>query len=188
MGRLIYSVIGSLDGYVEDAAGSFEWAAPDEQVFAFVNQLERPIGTYPYGRRMYQTMVHWETAPRGRTPVERDFAEIWRSAEKVVFSSKAEVASSLRTRVEHRFDPDVVRRLKQSSVRDLTVGGACLAGAAIRAGVVDELQLIVLPVVVCAGKPYLQAGVPWTLELVDHLRFDSGTVFLRYRSPSASPP
>src|SRR5579885_3573587 len=139
MGRLIYSAIASLDGYGEDAQGNFDWAAPDEEVHAFVNDLERSIGTYLYGRRMYETMVYWETVATGgdQPAVTRDFAAIWRAAEKVVYSRTLQAASSERTRVEREFDPAAIRRLKESARSDITIGGAELAGQAIADGLVD---------------------------------------------------
>ena len=181
MAKLIYSAIASLDGYTADADGNFDWAAPGEEVHAFVNDLERPVGTYLYGRRMYEMMVPWETMTDER-PVMRDFAEIWRSADKIVYSRTLESASSARTRIEREFEPEAVRALKASAERDLTVGGAELAGAALRAGVVDEVQLFLNPVVVGGGKRALPDGVRVGLELLDERRFGSGVVYLRYRA------
>jgi dihydrofolate reductase len=183
MAKLIYSAIGSLDGYVEDASGKFEWAAPDEEVHAFVNELERPIGTYLYGRRMYETMVFWETVdPDGDFPaVAREWAAIWQAAEKVVYSRTLEAVSSARTRIERELDPDAIERMKQSSGSDISIGGAKLAGQAIAAGLVDELQLLLVPVLVGGGKRALPNDVRAQLELVDDRRFQSGAVFLRYR-------
>jgi dihydrofolate reductase len=184
MAKLIYSAIGSLDGYVEDASGKFEWAAPDEQVHAFVNELERPIGTYLYGRRMYETMVFWETVdPDGdRSAVAREFAAIWQAAEKVVYSRTLETVSSARTRIERVLDPDAIERMKQSSGSDISIGGAELAGQAIAAGLVDEMQLLLVPVLVGGGKRALPNDVRARLELLDERRFQSGAVFLRYRA------
>ena len=183
MAKLIYSAIGSLDGYVEDASGKFEWAAPDEEVHAFVNELERPIGTYLYGRRMYETMDFWETVdPDGDWPaVAREFAAIWQAAEKVVYSRTLETVSSARTRIERELDPDAIERMKQSSGSDISIGGAELAGQAIAAGLVDELQLLLVPVLVGGGKRALPNDVRARLELLDERRFQSGAVFLRYR-------
>ena len=183
MARLIYSVINSLDGYVEDEQGKFDWAAPDSEVLAFVNELERPIGTYLYGRRMYETMRFWETASTdpGQSAEMRDFAHIWRSAEKIVYSRSLERVSSAGTRVERDFDGDAVRQLKQAASADLTVGGPELAGQAIRAGLVDELQLFLVPVLVGGGKPSLPGGVREQLELIDERRFAGGVVHLDYR-------
>jgi dihydrofolate reductase len=179
MGSLIYAPMASLDGFIEDANGSFDWAAPDDEVHAFVNDLERPVGTYLYGRRMYETMVYWETA-QGPPEVARDFAEIWRSAEKVVYSRSLGAVSSDRTRIERDFDPEAVRRLKASSERDVTVGGPELAAHAFRAGLVDECHLFLAPIAVGAGKRALPADVRVPLELLDEHRFTSGFVFLRY--------
>jgi dihydrofolate reductase len=180
--RLIYSAITSLDGYVADEEGNFDWAAPDEEVHSFVNDLERPVGTYLYGRRMYEVMVYWETAHTlAEQPVIRDFAEIWRAADKLVFSKTLEQASSARTRIEREFDPEAVRRMKASAERDLSVGGPDLAAQAIKAGLVDELQLFLTPVVVGGGKQALPDGVRLQLELLDERRFGNGVVYLHYR-------
>jgi len=186
MGKLIYSAIASADGYVADAAGNFDWAAPDEEVFRFVNDLERPIGTYLYGRRMYQTMASWETVHTlpGQSQVEREFAGIWQAADKIVFSATLTTASSARTRIEPSFDPDLVRRLKSAAGQDITVGGANLAGQAIRAGLVDEVQLFLVPAIVGGGKRALPDGARADLELLDTRRFVSGVVYLRYQLPS----
>jgi dihydrofolate reductase len=181
MAKLIYSAITSLDGYVEDASGSFDWAAPDEKVHAFVNDLERPVGTYLYGRRMYETMVYWEAAPPGQASVTEDFAEIWQAADKIVFSKTLEAASSARTRIERDFDPEAVRELKATAERDLTVGGSDLAAQALEAGLVDELHLFLNPVVIGAGKHALRADLRLNLELLDERRFESGVVHLHYR-------
>jgi dihydrofolate reductase len=183
LASLVYSVIASLDGYVEDEEGTFDWAEPDEEVLRFINDLERPIGTHLYGRRMYETMLAWETAPVDETVQAsvRDFTQIWRSAAKVVYSRTLESVSSDRTRVESDFDPEVIRRLKATESRPLCVGGAELAGQAIEAGLVDELQLLVVPVIVGGGKSWLPKRVRITLELKDHRRFASGVTFLSYR-------
>src|SRR5947208_3329458 len=182
MAKLIYSAIASLDGYVEDASGRFEWAAPDEEVHAFVNDLERPIATYLYGRRMYDTMAFWETAGTGREEpaVVRDFAEIWRAAEKIVYSRTLQAASSARTRIERDFSPGAIRELKSASGADMTIGGSELAGQAIAAGLVDECQLFLNPVVVGGGKRALPDRVRADLELLDGRRFRSGVVYLHY--------
>ncbi len=182
MARLIYSAIASLDGYVEDEQGAFDWAKPGEEVLALVNDLERPIGTYLYGRRMYETMVFWETAGTGEEEpaLTRDFAEIWRAAEKVVYSRTLRGVSSARTRLEHDFDPGAIRRLKEAAARDITVGGAALAGQAIAAGLVEECHLFLTPIIVGGGKRALPDGVRARLELLDERRFASGVVHLRY--------
>ncbi len=183
MAKLIYAAIASLDGYVEDETGRFDWAAPDEEVHAFVNELERPIGTYLYGRRMYETMVFWETAATdpGESSVFADYARIWRATEKVVYSKALETTSSARTRIERAFDPEAIRRLKESATADITVGGAELAGHALAAGLVDECHLFLFPIVVGAGKRALPANVRAELELLDQRRFGNGVVHLRYR-------
>lgn len=182
MAKLIYSALASLDGYTEDTEGSFDWAAPDEQVHAFANELERPIGTHLYGRRMYETMVAWET-PEGlgeKSPIIDEFAELWQAAEKVVFSRTLGSASSARTRIEREFDPGVVAQLKQAAERDLSIGGPELAAQAIAAGLVDEYHLFLVPVLVGGGKRALPEGVRLDLRLLDQRRFDNGTVYLRY--------
>jgi dihydrofolate reductase len=183
MAKLTYAAIASLDGYVEDEEGKFDWAMPDEEVHAFVNDLERAIGTYLYGRRMYETMVFWETASTqaDEPPVFLDYAEIWRTAEKVVYSRTLQTTSSARTRIEREFDPDAVRRLKESSRADIAVGGAELAGQAIGAGLVDECHLFLFPVVVGGGKRALPDDVRARLELLDERRFRSGVVHLHHR-------
>jgi dihydrofolate reductase len=183
MASLIYSAIASLDGYVEDEQGTFDWAAPDHEVLAVVNDLERPIGTYLYGRRMYETMVFWETAGTGadQSAGVRDFAELWRVAEKVVYSRTLETVSSARTRIERDFDPGAVRQLKQTSVSDITVGGAELAGQALAAGLVDECHLFLNPIPVGCGKRVLPDQLRARLRLLDERRFRSGVVHLHYR-------
>ena len=181
MANLIYSAITSLDGYVADEAGNFDWAAPDEEVHRFVNDLERPVGTYLYGRRMYEVMRAWETMDADQ-PVAQDFAEIWRAADKIVYSRTLETVSSARTRIERGFDAEAVRQLKATVGRDLSVGGPDLAAQAIKAGLVDEYHLFLTPVVVGGGKRALPDGVRLTLELLDERRFGSGVVHLHYRT------
>jgi len=183
MAKLIYAAIASLDGYVEDEDGSFDWAAPDEEVHAFANDLERSIGTHLYGRRMYETMVFWETASTDadEPAVFSDYAEIWRATEKIVYSRTLQTASSARTRIEREFDRDAVRRLKQSSGADISIGGAELAGQAIGAGLVDECHLFLCPIVVGGGKRALHDNVRVQLELLDERRFPNGVVHLHYR-------
>jgi dihydrofolate reductase len=182
MGRLIYSMITSLDGCVEDSKGQFLWGRPDEEVFRFVNDLERPIGTYLYGRRMYETMLYWEKAHLEEAAPEsfRDFTRMWQSAEKVVYSRSLEAPLSDRTRIEREFRPDAVRHLKSTTNHDLTISGADLAGQAIGAGLVDEVQQFVAPVIVGGGKAWLPKAVHLSLELLGCSRFASGFVFLRY--------
>jgi dihydrofolate reductase len=180
--ELIYSAITSLDGYVAGKDGRFDWAVPDEEVHAFVNDLERAVGTYLYGRRLYEVMTAWETVTVGDgSAVARDFAEIWRGADKIVYSRTLETVSSSRTRVEREFDPEAVRRLKASAARAITVGGPTLAGQAIRAGLVDECHLFVAPVLVGGGTRSFPDDVRHDLELLDERRFGSGTVHLHYR-------
>jgi dihydrofolate reductase len=182
MGKLIYSAICSLDGYVEDAAGKFDWSAPSEEVHGFVNDLERGVGTYLYGRRMWETMVFWQTAGEraDEPPVFHDYAEIWRAAEKVVFSRTPAEPAVPRVRLEREFDPGLVREMKEGSEADLSIGGAELAGQALAAGLVDEVQLILAPILVGGGKRALPAGVHQRLALLDSRRFADGTAFLRY--------
>jgi dihydrofolate reductase len=181
MAKLIYSAITSLDGYVADEEGTFDWSAPDEEVHAFVNDLERQVGTYLYGRRMYEVMVYWETARGDLTPVEQDYARIWQAADKIVYSRSLEAVSSARTRVETDFDPESVRRLKSSASRDISVAGPHLAGQAIKAGLVDECHLFLNPVLVGGGNPALPGKVRLDVELLDEHRFRNGVVHLHYR-------
>ena len=184
MARLIYSAITSLDGYVADEEGSFDWAAPDEEVHTFFNDLERPVGTYLYGRRMYEVMVAWETvhALAGQPPFMLDFAKIWQEADKIVYSRTLETVSSARTRIERSFEPEAVRRMKASVGHDITVGGPHLAAQAIKAGLVDECHLFITPIVVGGGNRSLADDVRLKLELLDERRFGSGVVHLRYRT------
>jgi dihydrofolate reductase len=183
MANLIYSAITSLDGFTADSNGNFDWAAPDEEVHAFVNDRERSAGTYLYGRRMYETMVYWDTASTGddQPAVAREYARIWQAADKVVYSSTLAAVASARTRLERVFDPDAVRRLKKAAGQDVTVGGPGLAAHAIAAGLVDECHLFLNPVVVGGGTRALPAGVHLELELLDERRFGNGVVYLRYR-------
>jgi dihydrofolate reductase len=189
MAKLIYSAITSLDGYVADAGGNFDWSMPDEEVHAFVNDLERPIGTYLYGRRMYEVMVAWQTMDTANEPrVMQDYADVWRAAEKVVYSKTLRTVASARTRVEPAFDADSVRQMKAAATRDLSIGGPELAAHAIRAGLVDEWHLFVSPIVIGAGNPSLPAGTRVGLELVDERRFGNGVVHLHYRSTGTPGP
>jgi dihydrofolate reductase len=183
MGKLIYSAITSLDGYIEDEDGNFDWAAPDEEVLAFINQLERPIGLHLYGRRMYETMAGWETDEflGDRRPLMLDFAGIWRAADKVVFSRTLETVSTARTRIEATFDPEMIRQMKGSARSDLTVGGAKLAAVAFRSGLIDECHLFLNPIVVGRGKQALPSKVRIRLALLDEERFRNGVVHLHYR-------
>jgi dihydrofolate reductase len=181
--KLIYSNIASLDGYIEDEDGEFGWARPSEEVHAFENELMRPLGTHLYGRRLYETMRFWETDDPGfdESPVYRDFATIWRATDKIVYSRTLDEPSTARTQIEREFDPEAVRRLKESADRDLAIGGPGLASEAFRAGLVDEIHLVLVPVVVGGGKPALPKGVQANLELLDERRFDNGSVHLHYR-------
>ena len=185
MAKLIYAAISSLDGYIEDAEGKFDWAAPDEEVHAFVNDLERPIGTHLYGRRMYETMVFWERPPdlAEQPRFAQDYAEIWQKADKIVYSKTLQAVTGVKTRIEREFEPEAVRRLKATTHRDLTVGGAELAAQAIEAGLVDEYYLFLVPIVVGGGKRSFPGGnVHVNLELLDERRFRNGTVYLHYRT------
>jgi dihydrofolate reductase len=183
MAKLSYTAITSLDGFIEDESGGFDWAVPDPEVHAFVNDLERPIGTYLYGRRMYETMAVWQTIglePAGTSPEELDFAEVWRAADKIVFSRTLDAVTTPRTQLERQFDPEAVRRLKDAAERDLSVSGPDLARHAFAAGLVDEVHLYVFPVVVGGGKPGLPRGVRVDLDLLDQRRFANGAVHIRY--------
>jgi dihydrofolate reductase len=184
VGKLVYSAIASLDGYVADEDGNFDWAVPDDEVHAFVNDLERPVGTYLYGRRMYEVMAGWESAETlpAERPVMRDFAEIWQAADKIVYSKTLAAVSSARTRIERDFDPDAIRQLKAQAVRDISVGGPSLAAQAIEAGLVDELHLFLTPVVVGGGNRSLPDGVHAKLDLLGERRFGNGVVHLHYRT------
>ncbi len=183
MAKLIYSALTSLDGYIADEEGNFDWAMPDEEVHTFINDLERPVGTHLYGRRMYETMLYWETANTvADHPVEQNFAKIWRAAEKVVYSKTLETVSSARTRIERAFDPDAIRQMKASAERDISVGGPELAAQAFGAGLVDECHLFLAPIVIGGGKRTLPEGVRVVLELMDERRFGNGMVYLRYRT------
>ncbi len=183
MAELIYAALASLDGFVADEDGNFHWAEPDEEVHAFVNDLARPVGTMLLGRRMYDVLVAWETMETADEPAPiKDFAEIWRASDKVVYSRTLETVSSAKTRLERSFDGEAVRRMKGEAARDLSIGGPDLAAQAIQAGLVDEIQLFLSPIVVGAGTPALPKGVRVTLELLDERRFGNGTVYLRYRT------
>ncbi|MET4061949.1 dihydrofolate reductase [Arthrobacter sp. UYP6] len=184
MGQLVYTCITSLDGYVADEDGNFDWSMPDEEVHAFVNDLERNIGTQLYGRGLYEVMAAWDTMPVAEEPEEiQDYAEIWKAADKIVFSRSLQSVDTSNTRLEHEFDADAVRRLKEASDRDLSVGGPDLAGQALRAGLVDEVQLLLSPVIVGGGKAFLPAGLRLGLDLLEERRFGNGVVFLRYGIP-----
>ena len=182
MGQLIYSVIASLDGYVNDADGDFSWAMPDEELHAYVNDLMRPIGTHLYGRRLYEVMAAWQTM--GTAPddsaVARDFGELWRGADKVVYSTTLSAVDTPRTRLERSFDPESVRALVAAADRDVLVGGPGLAEHALGAGLVDEIGVVIVPAVVGAGTHYLPDDLRLDLELLDERRFAGGFAALRY--------
>jgi len=184
MAKLIYVLNASLDGYIADEDGKFDWGEPDEEFYSFINDLVRPVGTYLYGRRLYEMMAVWETDPAAaaQSPGAREFAAIWQAADKVVYSRTLEAASTTRTRIERGFDPEAVRQLKAATGRDLTVGGPTLGAHAITAGLVDEYHLFVWPVVLGGGKHFLLNRVRLQLELLDERRFGSGAVYLRYRT------
>jgi dihydrofolate reductase len=186
MAKLIYSSITSLDGYIEDQDGNFEWAAPDDQVSSFLNDLERDVGTYLNGRRMYETMVYWEQDPvvAGEPDCVRECRELWRAADKIVFSKSLDTVSATRTRLEREFDPSAIKSLKDSLVRDITVAGPDLATQALRAGLVDECQLFLTPTLVGSGKASMPSDIRLDLELLDEHRFQSGVAYLRYRIPN----
>jgi dihydrofolate reductase len=186
MAALIYTAIASLDGYIEDEDGNFDWAEPDEEVHSFINDLERSVGTYLYGRRLYEVMIAWETISLAdQPPFMRDFAEIWRAADKIVYSRTLETASTAKTRIERDFDAEAVRQMKAAAGRDLAVGGPGLAAHAFKAGLVDECHVFLAPIVVGGGKQSLPDNVRLNLELLDERRFGSGTVYLRYRTERA---
>ena len=189
MGRLIYSAIASLDGYIEDASGKFDWAAPSDEVHRFVNDLVRPAGTYLYGRRMYEMMMVWETDPNlaAVSPIMGDFAEIWQAADKIVYSRTLQAASTSKTRIERDFDPERIRKLKAAARQDLLIGGPGLAAHAFRAGLIDECHLFIVPVSVGGGKKFLPGNLRLELELLEEQRFGNGTLFLRYQVVQVSP-
>jgi dihydrofolate reductase len=184
MARLIYGAITSLDGYIADEDGNFDWGMPDEKVHTFVNDLMRPVGTHLYGRRMYEVMVAWETLHTlaDQPAYIYDFAKIWQSADKIVYSTTLEKVSSARTRIEQDFDPEAIRQLKSKAANDITVGGPMLAAQAFRAGLVDECHLFLTPIVIGGGKASLPSKVRLELELLDERRFGNGMVFLKYRT------
>jgi dihydrofolate reductase len=187
MARLIYTALASLDGYVADEDGKWDWAMPDEELHTFLNDLTRPLGTHLYGRRMYEVLVAWETIDTGGDAVLEDFAGIWRAADKVVYSRTLETVASSRTRIEREFEPEAVRRMKESAERDLAIGGPELAAQGFGAGLVDECHLVLAPVLVGGGKRALPGGVQPELELLDERRVGDRFVYLHYRAgPSTS--
>lgn len=183
MVRLLYSAITSLDGYVADEEGDFDWSAPDEELHTYVNDQERPVGTYLYGRRMYEVMAFWETAQNlaDAPPHIRDYTAIWQAADKIVYSSTLDAVYTARTRLEPRFEPDAIRRLKETATADISVGGPTLAAQALQAGLVDECSFFVTPVAVGGGTPALPAHTRLGFDLVDQRTFTNGVVHLRYR-------
>ena len=184
MAKLLYVMNASLDGYIADQDGNLDWGAPGEEYFSFINDLVRPVGTYLYGRRLYELMAVWETDPTAaaQSPGTREFAQLWQAADKVVYSRTLQAAATTRTRIERGFDPEAVRQLKAAAEGDLTVGGPDLGAQAISAGLVDEVQLFVWPVVVGGGQRFLPDRVRVRLELLDERRVGSGVVYLRYRT------
>ena len=186
MAKLIYVTNVSVDGYIEDENGRFDWTDPDDGLFAFITDLVRPVGTYLYGRRLYDSMAVWETDPAlaARSDLMADFAKVWQAADKVVYSTTLVAVSTAKTQLEHTFDADSVRDMKASATRDLTVGGAHLAAHALKAGLVDECHLFTHPVLVGGGKPSLPSDTRAELELLDERRFSNGVVYLRYRIPT----
>jgi dihydrofolate reductase len=182
--KLIYSALTSLDLFVADETGNFDWAAPDEEVHTFFNDLDRPVGTHLYGRRMYEVLVAWESDDIvvGQPPYIADFAAIWRGADKIVYSRSLESVSSARTRIERDFDPDAIRAMKAGADRDISIGGPELAARALRAGLVDEIHLVLNPIIIGSGNPALPDDVRVRLELLDERRFGSGAVYVRYRT------
>jgi dihydrofolate reductase len=183
MAQLIYTAITSLDGYVADAEGNFDWSAPDEEVHRFVNDLERPIGTHLYGRRMYEVMRYWETTPTGNDEPSagQEYAKIWQTADKIVYSKSLDQVSSARTSIQREFDPEAIQQLKAAAARDISVSGPALAAQALRLGLVDECHLFLSPIVVGGGNPALPDNVRLVLELLDERRFGNGVVHLDYR-------
>lgn len=184
MARLIYAAITSLDGFIEDPAGRFDWAEPDPEVHAFVNDLERSVGTHIYGRRMYETMAVWQTMGDGPDahPIEVAYAELWRGLDKIVYSRTLDDVWTPRTRLEREFEPGAVRALKQAGSADISISGPGIATHAFRAGLIDQVHLFMHPVIVGGGKPGLPQDVRLELELLDERRFDSGVVHVHYRS------
>ncbi len=184
MAHLIYSAISSLDGYIEDRDGNFDWAMPDEEVHSFINNLERTADTCLYGRRMYETMLVWETDPNlaADSPLTQDFAEIWQAANKIVYSKTLETVSTRKTQLEQNFNPKAIQQLKRTAQHDILIGGPELAAHAFRFGLIDECHLFLTPIIVGGGKPSLPDKVRLELELLEERRFGNGTVFLRYRT------
>jgi dihydrofolate reductase len=188
MAHLIYTTNSSLDGYIEDMDGKFDFTAPDEEYFRFISNLVREAGTYLYGRRLYETMMVWETDPNlaAESPLSRDFAEIWQAANKIVYSKTLETISTSKTQLERTFDPEAIRQLKEAVEKNILIGGAELAAHAFRSGLIDECHLFIIPIIVGGGKPCLPDNVRLELELLEEHRFGNGVVFLRYRTRQGS--
>lgn len=184
MAHLIYTANSSLDGYIEDMDGKFDWTAPDEEYFRFITNLIRADGTHLYGRRMYENMMVWETDPNlaGQSLLTRDFAQVWQAADKIVYSRTLKAVSTRKTQIERNFDSEAIRRLKESVKQDIHIGGAELAAHAFRSGLIDECHLFLLPIIVGGGKKCLPDNVRLELELLEERRFGSGVVFLRYQT------
>src|SRR5512146_1440993 len=184
MANLIYVANTSLDGYTEDKDGKFDWTEPSEEYFRFITNLVRATRTHLYGRRMYETMMGWETDPNlaAESPLRRDFAEVWQAANKIVYSRTLEAVATRKTQLERTFDPEAVRQLKEAVEQDILIGGAELAAHAFRSGLIDECHLFLIPIIVGGGKPSLPDNVRLELELLEERRFGSGVVFLRYRT------
>ena len=183
MAKLIFAAITSLDGYVADADGNFDWSMPSEEVHRFVNNLEAGIGTYLYGRRMYEVMRYWETAStgNGEQSAEQEFAKLWLRADKIIYSRSLDEVSTASTRLEREFDAEAIRQMKADVTRDIAVSGPTLAAEALRHGLVDECHLFLSPIVVGGGTPALPDNVWLQLQLLDDRRFDNGVVYLHYR-------
>ncbi len=183
MAHLIYSALMSLDGYIEDPDGNFDWAAPDDETHQYINDLERAAGTYLFGRRMYETMLVWETDPSlaASSPIAREFAEIWQAADKIVYSKTLEAVSTRKTRIQRDFDPDAIRQMKASARQDISIGGPDLAAHAFRSGLVDECHLFLAPILVGGGKPALPDNIRLELKLLEERRFGNGMLYLRYQ-------
>ena len=184
MAHLIYSAISSLDGYIEGTDGKFNWAVPDDEVHRYINDLERAVGTYLYGRRMYETMMSWETDPdlAAASPITRDFAKIWQAADKIVYSRTLETVSTRKTRIKRDFAPEAIRQLKVTAGYDILIGGPNLAAHAFKAGLIDECHLLLAPIIVGGGKQSLPNNVRIELELLEERRFGNGMVYLRYQA------
>ncbi len=184
MANLIYVANTSLDGYTEDKDGKFDWTDPSEEVFRFITNLVRATHTHLYGRRMYETMMVWETDPKlaAESPLSRDFAEVWQAANKIVYSRTLETISTRKTQLERTFDPEAIRQLKEAVEHDILIGGPELAAHALRSGLLDECHLFLIPILVGDGKSALPDNVRLKLELLEERRFGNGTVFLRYRT------